>query len=602
MTISDKRRDRLRYWRVYGRAFQWVWLAARREFLLTLVAQLVGAGALAVGLLCGRAIVEGLTRGAEAASLRSLAPEIAGLALSLVVSGLSIVATREARVLVGELVARRLQAEIIEITGSVDYEQFERQDFHDLLGRANAHGAESSLQIVYDMVNVANALATSVAMIAVVATSVPQLLPALVIIAIPFLLAARVSARLAFRTLYDLTPQDRLRYYLYGALTGKSEGKELRVFDLHEALRQRWFALYDDRIGRMRRLVVRRTVLNGLATLAGAGLVVGVLVVIVEAALENRVSLGDAAVATIALQRLSSRVRMASNAVGSLREAALLLDDFARFQVLRKVPTDEPAPQALSRLSLLRLENVTFHYPGTDRMVLDDVSLEINRREIVALVGVSGSGKTTPAHLAARLYEPTEGRITWNGIDVRVVPKRSYWRSLAVVCQDFARFELTARENIAMSDHIRLHDVAAVRDAAERAGIAPAIERLPSGYESMLSRAYEGGADLSVGQWQRVAVSRAFFRDASLLVLDEPAAALDPLAEQQLYERVEELCSSRSVLLISHRFSTVRLAHRIYVMQDGHIAEHGTHDELLELDAHYAQLFRAQAAGYVEAL
>ena len=602
MATFGIKRDRPQYWRLYRRAFGWVWSAARREFLVTLMAQLVAAGALAVGLLCGRAIVQGLTVTEASAPLGSFLPAIVGLAVSLVVSGLCLVVTREARLLIGELAARRQQAEIVEIAGSVDYEQFERQEFHDLLGRANGYGSQSSVQIVYDILNVVNAIATSVAMVAVVATSVPQILPALAIIAIPFLLAARVSARLAFRTLYDLTPQDRLRFYLYGALTGKREAKELRVFDLHAALQDRWSALYDGRIERMRGLVTKRALLNGLATIAGAGLVAGVVIVIVRAAINDQVSLGNAAVAVVALQQLASRVRTASSSAGSLRQAALFLDDFARFQSLRQDRSEEPHPPALVPMSVLRVENVSFRYPGTERPVLDDVSIKICRGEIVAMVGVSGSGKTTLAHLVAGLYKPTEGRITWDGQDVSSLPRRSYWRSLAVVYQDFARYELTARENITLSDHTRLTDLAAAEEAAQRAGIASAIEHLPAGYESMLSRAYDGGADLSAGQWQRMAVARAFFRDASLLILDEPAAALDPIAEQQLYERVEELCSSRSVLLISHRFSTVRLADRIYVMQEGRIVEHGTHSELLELDGHYAQLFRAQAAGYVQTL
>jgi ATP-binding cassette subfamily B protein len=179
------------------------------------------------------------------------------------------------------------------------------------------------------------------------------------------------------------------------------------------------------------------------------------------------------------------------------------------------------------------------------------------------------------------------------------VPRPAYWPSVAAVFQDFVRYELTARENVALSDHSRLDDHAAVRAASTRAGIEQAIDRLPRGYETMMSRAYDGGADLSVGQWQRLAVARAFFREAPLLVLDEPAAALDAVAEQRLYERLVELCQSRSVLLISHRFSTVRLADRICLLQDGRIAEQGTHAELMALGGQYAELFNLQASSYL---
>jgi ATP-binding cassette, subfamily B, bacterial len=569
---------------------------------MTLVAQIVGAAALAVVLFSGRAIVERLTAANPSTSLRDFIPAIAYLTVSLFLAGLSTVVAKETRLLVGECVSRRLEAEIIDIGSSVDYEQFERQQFHDLLDRANNQGAQSALQVVYDILNLINAFATSIALIVVVATSVPQVLPGLAVISIPFLFAARRTARVAFRTYYELTPRDRLRFYLYRALTGKREAKELRVLNLHGPLRQRWSTLCNERLQRMRDLVKRRTILNGLATLAGAALIAGVLVIVVDASVEGRVSLGDAAVAIVGLQQLSGRVRAASNSWGSLHQSALFLDDFSQFSALRQDRHEESAAPPLAPLSILRVENVSFRYPGTERTVLEDVSLEIHRGEIVAIVGVSGSGKTTLAHLVAGLYRPTDGRVTWNGTDVRDVPLNTYWRSLAVVFQDFVRYELSARENITMSDHGRLDDIVAAREAAERAGIASAIERLPAGYESMLSRAYDDGVELSVGQWQRMAVARAFFREAPLLVLDEPAAALDSFAEQQLYAHIEELCTSRSVLLISHRFSTVRLANRIVVMHDGKIVESGTHTELIRRDGHYAQMFRVQAAGYVDSM
>jgi ATP-binding cassette subfamily B protein len=278
----------------------------------------------------------------------------------------------------------------------------------------------------------------------------------------------------------------------------------------------------------------------------------------------------------------------------------LFLDDFERFRRLRPAEHQtSDAPTTAPVRGRIVVDHVSFRYPGTDTLVLDDVSLELAPGEIVALVGLSGSGKTTLAHLVAGLYRPTKGRIFVGGVDTATIPRSEYWPAVAVVFQDFVRYQLTARENLAMSDRTRLDDLQAVIEAADRAGIERVLERLPAGYETMMSRSYEGGADLSIGEWQRVAVARAFFRDTPLLILDEPAAALDAVAEQRLYDRLEELCRDRSVLLISHRFSTVRMAHRICVLEGGRIVEQGSHAELMALGGQYAELFTLQAKGYL---
>jgi len=295
---------------------------------------------------------------------------------------------------------------------------------------------------------------------------------------------------------------------------------------------------------------------------------------------------------------LSGRIRAASASAGSLRQSALFLDEFERFQELHSASPAAPAVADPVAAGVLNIDEVSFSYPGTEPLVLDNVSLQIAPGEIVALVGESGSGKTTLAHLVAGLYWPTDGSISYGTQDIRDIGRARWWRSVATVFQDFSRYELSARENIAMSDRTRADDLEAVRSAAQRANIADELGALAAGYDTMLSRSYEGGVDLSVGQWQRVAVARAFFRDAPLLILDEPAAALDARAEQVLHERVEELCQDRSALIISHRFSTVRLADRICVMSQGRIVESGTHPELMDLGGQYAELFNLQARGY----
>lgn len=580
------------------RSLRLVAAAAPRDLARALFSEVVVAAALAAVLIFGREVVVRLTASDGTSDVAAMLGPVLGLGSAMVISAVAQVVSQETRGLVSILTVRRMQEEIVDVATSVEYQEYESADFHDLLERANNNAGTSAYQIAFGLIGIFSMLASSVAVIAVLIGTVPGVLPLLVLVAIPFAVAARTSARLLFRMTYELTTNDRLSNYLYTTLTGLSAAKELRVFGLAQSLRDRWQVLYNVRVERSRRLARQRTLMNGGAALASTALVVAVLLVLTNAAVSGTIEVADAAIAIVALQQLSVRIRSVTQATGGLRSAALFLNDFETFRQRRG---HEPMNRSATPMEPheLRVENVTFRYPGTDRLVLDDVSLEIRPGEIVAMVGVSGSGKTTLASLVAGLYRPTAGRITYDGVDIADIGPAEYRRSLAVVFQDYVRYAMTGRENITMSDVDRREDAGAAEEAARRAGIADALERLPEGYETLLSRAYVGGAELSVGQWQRVAVARAFFRDAPILVLDEPAAALDAIAEQQLFEHLQELVAGRSVLMISHRFSTARLAHRIVVMSEGQIVETGTHDELVAHGGTYAELFAIQAKGYV---
>ena len=592
--------ERLPFWQLANRSIRRVFAAAPVEFGGTIVFQVLGAVSLAVVLLCGRSIASRLTDGPAVTSVREILGPVACLAGALFVAGLARVSQSEARVVIGERLVRHVQADVIDVAASVDYERFEEQDFNDLRDRAVNQGANQALQLVYDLVGLVTSVVTSLSLLVVLAATVPNILPVMVLVGAPFIVAGRASARLAFRAAYDLTADDRLRWSLFRALVGKSEAKEVRVYDLRRPLRNRWADLYESRVQRMRGVALRRLFLNGGASVASSLLVAVLLVVVVDASIDGRVSVADAAIAIVALQQLSARVRTSANTAGSLRQSALFLEDFERFRRQRRTVSEAPSISRLPAFSSLDVRSLSFRYPGTHREVLTDINVHIGHNEVVALVGTSGSGKSTLAHLIAGLYEPTAGVITWDGQDVTAIDRARYWASVAIVYQDFVRYELTAGENIALGDHRRLDDHVGVRLAAERASIGHVLDRLPKGYESMLSRTYDDGVELSGGEWQRLAIARSFFRDAPLVILDEPAAALDAVAERELYDRLRELCVDRSALLISHRFSTVRLASRIYVMRDGRIEEHGTHDELIARDGHYAAMFRLQAAGYVD--
>jgi ATP-binding cassette subfamily B protein len=328
-------------------------------------------------------------------------------------------------------------------------------------------------------------------------------------------------------------------------------------------------------------------------------MVTGALVALIALTLSHDVTLAAAGVAAATIALLGQRLSAASTSTGALSESALFIHDYLAlvgdrpFETVATT-TPAPAPAALH----VRAEHVTFTYSGAPGPALRDVSLEVAPGRVVALVGENGSGKTTLAKVLAGLYVPEEGRVTWNGVDLAGADRDELRRGVAVIFQDFLRYALPARENVGLGRHERIADDEGLRRAARVAGAHDDLERLPDGYATMLGPAFAGGVDLSIGQWQRVALARALFRDAPFVILDEPTAALDAQAEHDLFAGIRRLLAGRSVLLISHRFSSVREADVIHVMRAGAIIESGGHDELMARRGRYAELFDLQAAPY----
>jgi ATP-binding cassette subfamily B protein len=326
----------------------------------------------------------------------------------------------------------------------------------------------------------------------------------------------------------------------------------------------------------------------------------GIMLFLVWQVLNGSVDVADAGIAIAAVQMLGNRIDLLTMGISSLYETSLFLEDFTSFLKLKPAIDEsrskEPAPSGFEEIAVHELE---FAYPGSKRKALKGLDLKIRRGEVVALVGENGSGKTTLAKLLGCLFRPTGGSVTWDGVDITTYEPQSVRDSIAVIFQDFVKYKLTAHENVGLGDYERADDLEAVRAAASAAGADGFLSKLKNGYQTILSKEFKGGRDLSVGQWQKVALARAFFRDASFIILDEPTAALDPRAERELFDNIRDLTRGKTVLLISHRFSSVRHADRTFVLDKGELIEEGTHEELMALDGLYAELFKLQASSYL---
>jgi ATP-binding cassette subfamily B protein len=572
-----------------------------RLFYLSAAGQILVALLLGLQVLMGKLALEAIfdadrTDGSVGDALAPLIGLVAAGALASFVGAFQTQAQR----LLGQQVRRDTLDSTLGVTTAVDLETFESPEFFDDLQRVQTNALLQPLTMSTGLMTtlggILGALGLAIALLAIEPLVVPLLLAA----ALPLWLVARKTGRLEFDFNVDQTPGERLRFYLVATLIGRDEAKELRAFGLGETLRDRWEKSYEAYLGDLRTHVRRRLLLALGGTFATVVVTVGAFALLVSFVISDRMSLADAGAAVLAIRLLGTRIEYIFKGVTALFESSLFLEDLHRF--LARAPA-EPEPSgdgAGLRRSFeeLVVDDVHFRYPESEGEALRGVSLRIRAGEVVALVGENGSGKTTLAKLLSALFTPTGGRILWDGEDVRSLDRRALRRQIGVIFQDFVRYQLTARENIGFGRAEAVDDVEAIAEAARQAGADHYLEGLPEGYETMLGKEFTGGYDLSIGQWQRIALARAFFRRAQLLVLDEPTASLDARAENELFEYVQALAHGRSVLLISHRFSTVKSADRIYVLHEGEIVEEGTHDELVANGGRYAELFELQASAY----
>lgn len=603
LAVSSRRQRKSlgRLWSLLGQSLALSWQVDRWLVVRTIALQLSGAVVLAAQVVIVKLVLDAilaLTQGSG--TVRGVLVPISLLALVNALTAVTSAMQANEQRLLGELVMRSTWQQLLDVAGTVELIAFEEPRFFDKLQRVQMNALSRPTQLIRGVVGIVGGLAGSVGVALAIIGIEPLLLPLLLLAGVPVLVTSRRESRLEFDFAVRQTPRLRLRQYLSLVQTGRDEAKEVRAFGLTGFLRGRFDAVYADYLDDLRDHVRHRTRLALTGNLLSAVFLAATLFVLVWLIGQERVDLASAGAAIVAIRLLATQVTSTIRSAQGVFESGLFLDDLNDFVGMRPsgdpVVSGDPAPDAFEELTV---DRVSFSYPGSDTPALEDVDLRLKAGEVVALVGENGSGKTTLAKLLAALYDPTRGAVRWDGRDATNFRRDDLRRSVALIFQDFVHYHLSAADNIGIGDVDRIDDRAAVEAAGRRAEIDGAIQHLPDGYDTILSRMFKGGRDVSGGQWQRVALARAFFRDAPLVILDEPTASLDPRAEHRLFTSLRDLLDGRSVLFISHRFSTVRSADRIYVLRDGRVIEHGTHDALMAQDGHYAELFRLQAAAYL---
>jgi len=567
--------------------------SAPREYRLLLVAASSSSIALVALMFSGRELIQGLSGGDPREDASSLIPIFVVLGIAMAVIAVANVAQTEVNWLLGFLVEQESTGSIVHAAASVPLAEFESPEFQDHLQRSLRQAVHRPWEITQAVGQVASAASATIAIVIVLFAVQAWLAPAVLLVGVPMAFAATRNSRALYEAFHAITPISRERQYLQDVLTGRDEAKEVRAFDTAGYLRDRFNEIYRREIHALRTVARMRSRRARLAGLAATAIVLVVLVVLVGLSYDGRISLADAAIGAVAVQQLAMRVRGINSSVGSIQEASLFLEDYSEFLVRagRQAREDaEPDPGRSDPTGAsVALDDVWFTYPGAESPALRGVSLSIAPGEVVALVGANGSGKTTIAKLVCDLYKPQQGTVGWGSAGSPRV---------GVIFQDFMRYELSARENIALGDAGRVHDDKHVVASAQAANADEFLAELPDGYDTRLSPSFESGTDLSVGQWQRVAMARALFRDAPVLVLDEPTASLDPAAERELIDGTRRMFTDKAVLLISHRFANVVDADRIYVLGHGQVVEEGTHQQLMNRRGLYAEMYRVQASTF----
>ena len=501
--------------------------------------------------------------------------------------------------LLGDLFANRLSVRLMQHAATLDLAQFEDPEIYDHLERARRQTV-GRIGLFTLLLGTAQDLITLISLASVLLVQLPWLLLLLTVAVLPAFLGEAHFASLGYSLLFRWTPERRLLDYLRYMGASDESAKEVKLFGLSNFLVGRYATLSEKFYQENKRLAVKRNIVSTLLVTLGTLGYYGAYGVIIYRAVMGGFTIGTLTFLAGSFRQSRSLIQSVLISLSSIYEQSLYLSDLFTFFDVRPSVVSTPGAKAVPRplQTGFRFENVGFHYPGSQRWAVRGLTFAFEPHERIALVGENGAGKTTLVKLLARLYDPDEGSILLDGVDLRDYDLDSLRKNIGIIFQDFVRYDFILRENIGVSQVEALGDEARIREAARRSLADSVATRVPQGFDQMLGRRFDNGVELSGGEWQKVALARAYMRDAQVLILDEPTAALDARAEYEVFLRFAELTQGRMAVLISHRFSTVRMADRILVLQGGELVDDGTHEELVARGGLYAELFSLQAAGY----
>lgn len=492
-----------------------------------------------------------------------------------------------------------MQNLLLEKSVAADLEYYENAQYYDTLQRAQQEAPFRPNQILN---RVAQILQNGISLVGIVGLLISLywgLAAILLVAAAPALLVRLRFSKILYQWQRRRTALDRRSMYLSLMLTHEQFAKEVRLFQLGNLFRRQYRQLRQQIYRESLQITMRRAVASLSAEAFAEVLTVGIFIYIAYQTIQGNLKIGDLVLYQQALQRGESALQALLSGLSGLYEDNLFLNNLYEFLNLQPKLSDPEYPKSFPNPveQGIVLHQVSFQYGNTTRQALHDISLTIRPKETIALVGENGSGKTTLVKLLCRLYDPTAGLITIDGVDLRDLAIADLRQQVSVIFQDYAKYHFSASENIRLGN-AEYADSSKIEQAARRSGAHEVIAGLPQGYDTILGKFFDNGEELSIGQWQKVALARAFLRESQLIVLDEPTSAMDPKAEYEVFQKFRDLTQDQMAVLVTHRLSTVRMADHIYVLDQGRIVEQGTHAELIQLNGIYAQLFEVQAQSY----